>query len=57
MTTVTIRDRGHERRERYEDRDDGRVDVITETMTKGGQWRSVGHEVVESVEIEAKTEQ
>lgn len=52
MTTVVeIEASGHQRRERYKDREDGRVDVITETMTKGGNWRNVGHEIVDTVSV------
>jgi hypothetical protein len=51
-TIITTRHNGHAARTIFEPRDDGRYDAIEETLTEGGEWRTVGYEIVDVVEIE-----
>lgn len=51
VATVEVEVNGHKRRIRFEQREDGRIDRYEETMTQGGDWRPVGHEVVDDVAI------
>lgn len=44
------------RRTVYEPRSDGRVDRIEETLTKRGDWREVGHEIITAVDVEGATD-
>lgn len=43
---------GRAARFEFSERDDGRVDVVEKTLTKGGDYRTVGHEVADHVAVE-----
>lgn len=43
---------GRGERIEFTERPDGRVDVVEKALTKGGEYRTVGHEVADSVSIE-----
>jgi hypothetical protein len=49
--TIEVEQNGHARRVRFENRADGRVDRYDDTITKGDDWRPVGHEIVDDVAI------
>lgn len=49
---VTTRRNGHALRRTFEPRSDGRYDVIEQTLTMAGEWREIGHEVVDDVAVE-----
>ena len=43
---------GRGERIEFSERPDGRVDVVEKALTKGGDYRTVGHEVADSVSVE-----
>lgn len=49
---VTTRHEGHGYRRIFEPRADGRWDVVEKTLDSAGEWREVGHDVVDSVAVE-----
>lgn len=49
---ITTRKNGAAFRRTFEPRSDGRYDVREQTLTIEGDWREVGHEVVDDVEVE-----
>jgi hypothetical protein len=49
---VTTKHNGHGYRRVFEPRSDGRYDVVEKTLTKAGDWREVGYEVVDEVAVE-----
>jgi len=51
VTTLVIEDNGRKERQRHIPRDDGRVDIVREIMTKGAGWKTVGHDTVDSVTV------
>jgi len=50
--TLTYRANGRECREVFEPRSDGRYDRVEKVRTTGGDWRAVGHEIVDTVAVE-----
>jgi hypothetical protein len=43
---------GRGERIEFSERPDGRVDVVEKALTKSGDYRTVGHEVADSVSVE-----
>jgi hypothetical protein len=49
---ITARTQSRATRHTYEPRTDGRYDHIEAVQTTAGEWREVGHEVVETLAVE-----